>query len=66
MKNYDIYILSRTGATSLTITGGSYSSDSWAIGAARDFAHGMPFEVWCGMDVIKSANGADRPAVGIS
>ena len=55
MRGYEIYILNFSGVTSLTIAGGSYSNDNSAIGAAREFARGRPFEVWRDMDVIQPA-----------
>ena len=55
MRGYEIYILNYSGMTSLTIAGGIYSNDNSAIGAAREFACGRPFEVWRDMDVIKAA-----------
>ena len=56
MRGYEIYILNYSGVTSLTIAGGCYSTDHSAIGAAREFARGKPFEVWRDMDVIKPAS----------
>lgn len=55
MRGYEIYILNYSGATALTITGFSYSTDNSAIGAAREFARGRPFEVWRDMDMIQRA-----------
>ena len=56
MRGYEIYILNYSGDTALTIAGFSYSNDNSAIGAAREFARGKPFEVWRDMDVIQRAN----------